>query len=1485
MKKLLVRLKAVFEQRFRENIVVKVALALSIIVVFCTTYALILPALTVSTDNSSSVVQSTESASENDKIETSSNESQTESQVSSEQSSTIENSETDLSFNQIDSSQAGQLSATSDNVIVTIDYEVGTFDDNVTLRVTPVQNTAEITQKISGLLRETKQELSQAHSYDISFVNAAEQEVEPKKDVAVSMSFADAIKTADVQSSWKLYHFVNNDFDNVENLTEQTETTINQDESSNVKSLSFQSDSFSTYTIAEVTYADFSGYLDDYSVSSSTVDLATGVLTTHLVLSFSNLTGATLADNTDYYLKIPDGVTVQTGSEFNILDRNGNKAATFEFVKDGSNTYMLIHFLDSYVSTLAPTTDVTASFYYDMEMGEELRNDKGAYVADFSDKITVTVTADVIEKNYDLDTEKEAGVISYDGDKAYINYTVLVNSLNGTPDEITISDVLTASGVSIESVDNIAITKSTYVGSRSQVTSTENISANPTFNTSSGSWSLTLPQLISGGLDASGNRIGHFYTITYRYCFSGLTVSDGDVSVNNKVTVNSSDDGKNDVKDEDSTTNVISLVPDIQKTGSYDSSTGLIKWEITINKNQNDIAGSLLTDDHFSEISGDVSISPNTDYVLQYSNGKFSGIKFSKTVDGTNKQTYTITYMTKVPDNSFSNQKITNTAIIDKDGNISTTDDRNTDSYGVTLPGTGSVLKNFVASEDTSDANVKVATWSTKISMSDEGILPSGTILTDRLTAEYNEDNTKHWYTASQLADIYSKMVKLFGADGFTMTVSKNYGKQINYEAIDSSETYTRYTITLTKDYAMSSDLTYTYQSTLDVSSLSSQTEFRNVVTIGDVSSVANYPAKVVTKTDGNGNEGTSVVTSVDGSLTWIIKVILNKDTTNLTVTDTLPDDVSISSITYGTRYGPATAVIDGNTISAGQNTYSTKDIGLSGNISGNDVVLNFTAPDNGTINNAINNESTFYVTVAAQYDMSKVEAGKTATLLLTNNVVVSSDNENLGSDSQTQEVTIGKTTSTGDDKDVINKIQTGSTSPMIYDNSGKSSINTNSVGYTHVLNYSIDINPDAEDLASGSDTLTLTDTLQYYKEHVTYSLIHGSVILYDEDGDKVPDRDWAWTYEDVPNSPAYPTQHRRSIITVTLPDSGHYVLKYNYQISDATEGSYHTVMNTSKLEGVNNGVDSDTTTYKYVNQSGGGSVYTSGTYTLNKVDAANYGHSLPGATFTVYKYDGDDDDSNDEEVTSYITDSYGEIHISNPSTNQMFDYDTIYYVVETAAASGYELPKEALKYYFTYTKNLNVDVMTPIALKGQVTDLSEHVGVEYVPNAKIDTVNLTVNKQWLDADGNDVGSADGLITYDVMQVATAEDGTTSELVYKSGETMSHSDNWTRTYKELPLTNSDKTVTYTYYIREQAVSGYDTIYDNGATTSKTPSEVALASESAVITIKNIAQKQYALPQTGGRGQLLYYILGLAILLISVGILAAVLYQIYHRGIL
>lgn len=133
------------------------------------------------------------------------------------------------------------------------------------------------------------------------------------------------------------------------------------------------------------------------------------------------------------------------------------------------------------------------------------------------------------------------------------------------------------------------------------------------------------------------------------------------------------------------------------------------------------------------------------------------------------------------------------------------------------------------------------------------------------------------------------------------------------------------------------------------------------------------------------------------------------------------------------------------------------------------------------------------------------------------------------------------------------------------------------------------------------------------------------------------------------------------------------------------------------------------------------------------------------------------------------------------------------------------------------------------------------------------------------------------MITYDVLQVATKENGERTETFYKSGETMSHSDDWTKTYSNLPLTDAQKTLTYTYYVREHATSGFDISYDNGAQASEEPSTLALASDSALIVMKNTAQKRYALPKTGGKGSIWYYVLGAICLLIATGALIAFIY--------
>lgn len=67
---------------------------------------------------------------------------------------------------------------------------------------------------------------------------------------------------------------------------------------------------------------------------------------------------------------------------------------------------------------------------------------------------------------------------------------------------------------------------------------------------------------------------------------------------------------------------------------------------------------------------------------------------------------------------------------------------------------------------------------------------------------------------------------------------------------------------------------------------------------------------------------------------------------------------------------------------------------------------------------------------------------------------------------------------------------------------------------------------------------------------------------------------------------------------------------------------------------------------------------------------------------------------------------------------------------------------------------------------------------------------------------------------------------------------------------------------YSYFVEEAPVSGYTAIYSNSNTSSETPSEVTATSDT--ITITNKANKQYALPKTGGSFVQSFVIAGLTI---------------------
>ena len=155
------------------------------------------------------------------------------------------------------------------------------------------------------------------------------------------------------------------------------------------------------------------------------------------------------------------------------------------------------------------------------------------------------------------------------------------------------------------------------------------------------------------------------------------------------------------------------------------------------------------------------------------------------------------------------------------------------------------------------------------------------------------------------------------------------------------------------------------------------------------------------------------------------------------------------------------------------------------------------------------------------------------------------------------------------------------------------------------------------------------------------------------------------------------------------------------------------------------------------------------------------------------------------------------------------------------------------------------------------------------VKNEKLKT-RITVNKKWFDADGQEVQRSAGSITYNLMQVSTSANGTTSEKVYKAGETLSASDNWTKTYTDLPVSgksDNDDDVTYGYYVVETAVPDYGTSYSNSnGAEVQTPKDAAVSS--GTITIKNTENMRFLLPETGGLGRTVLYIAGVILVLIS-----------------
>lgn len=889
----------------------------------------------------------------------------------------------------------------------------------------------------------------------------------------------------------------------------------------------------------------------------------------------------------------------------------------------------------------------------------------------------------------------------------------------------------------------------------------------------------TIQKIIFSALEG-GTTNTQTYTITY------TTPSRIDANANGTVTNTATFDPTPGTEGGEITSGPgvwVDRTVDLDKSGGwYDSSTNRIYWKIDVNTNGNNINGYTLTDNMLAQavdgtltikISGwnsvDINSTDNGFIINKDEDGKITSITFTEYGDtGANTNQYTIEYYTEAKP-GWDSTTVTNTATLTPPGGTPITDEQTS-----SIPADGSVYKKCQgATSADKDGNISI-TWRTEINVPVDG-LPAGTVVTDTLA---DDGQWMDWLQIQKWGSIlfakqtdgenYIQDINYWWPIGETYTISfyATDGTTCTYDDIVSNSNgaqykkFVKFEITFPNgvpaDTYGGKTIYFEYESYANVSNVTDEATYKNTVSVTppDSTSKSNdatytYKAPGVVKMDGDGKTGTTSIVTTDGSLTWKVRVRLSADCTTLTLTDNLPEGVTLTGLSFANQEltigegGSITGTLEGLTI--------RDDSAVTTGTDGKQTLsLTVTVSEGGTTPDYLKANGEFYVVYTCKISDALLEAAQNAedhkVGTFTNCVTVTADSDAFPPAEQTQEVTYTKPTS---GLDLVNK--------------GGVWVND-----SRLLEYSMLLNPDGLDLLPNSDTLTLTDELSYYIGDATQkfdtALLPGSVVLYraiqNEDGTWSrgnPITDWSWS---VATRTEYGTQFY-STITATIPDGTPLILEYAYTVwvpegSDFDNGSstYYGIYNKATLSGVSGGYDETRFDVEWRDSETSAGITADRAYIFYKVEEDSYGNRLAGAEFTLY-------DENGNALFIYTTDSDGSFIVQWQSEGnggyQSFLHNTLYYVQETKAPAGYLLPDEPTKFYFYFSDATDTEhTLDTNMLPENAVDLSVTAYTAYVENTKIPLAEITVNKQWFSSDGTEITSTkSGSISFDLYQIAS----------------------------------------------------------------------------------------------------------------------------------
>lgn len=1019
--------------------------------------------------------------------------------------------------------------------------------------------------------------------------------------------------------------------------------------------------------------------------------------------------GETLSnENNSIYYQLPVTTISETKSG-NVYDNNGVKVGIYSISPSGLIT---ITFDDHYVQENAGGVVIDGTINFDSSVEELKKENEDKISLEFKDGETVVVEIENTITN-DLTVEKASSVV--DEEKGIINYTITVSSVSGTNGEVSLSDWMGNVGY----LSGLKVTKTTATGESANVDL-----SGPTIGATS--FELNLPQMAAGDT----------YTITYQG--KVVNASGGTVSANNGVTVTSKNQENNTLTDSASSSVTYSYVM-VEKT-YVKNQDGTITWTVTVGREGLSLTGWTLSDTlNGAALTGNVSISGGN---LSSAIVTTLPYTFEKITTDENEQidvtgpvtvTYTTPYEYVIGGGNMSNTA-TLTPPADADKPTYSDTENVTDNNGNFYP----LDKN--ATNITIVQDKAVVNWTYTIN-ADKGSIYAEANNSGNASWYFNDNlQNNQYYTEEQwnalVTAIQDAMLAAYNAqDGRDTWSTENVTQLYTLTPTENNGKKTGFTVTVYQTLKKGSKIEFGYQSTADITDATAFYHFQNGASINnktwDSGAIDYYPA--VMKMDGTNNSTADTnhpqMELKDNKVSWKIQMFLPPVTTDVVITEDIPELVNLSGLTLtlpnGTSVQLALPTEKESTTSATFNSveYSVtvKDISV-GAAEGVAADKKYEIIIPAGLANAVTYQKLILVvdtTLANPFTTMEKDKNKLQTQVLGNTVKVTTGGEGtsteLGSDTHTQTITNEDTT-----KQIVKAHGT------VQDN---------------LIPYSITVNPNAIDLNQEGDTLTVYDKLSFYneagKDLFGANVVPGSVKVTRVNADGTRTElaqgtaagDFDYTFLQT-NTAGENTSWYQVVndLTFTVPDNTHLIIEYTYKIS-GTPGQGTTIQNTASLHEVSQEGSSSDNLWFVVQDSD--ATANLGSVNVHKVASTNYNIDLAGATFELYKYDADSREWHFDQNTTSTGD--GGLELKDLTINQA------YYLIETKAPNGYVLD-QTRKYFLIYDAQQAVDEggnSTLIAPEGfSAGYYVGRGGNVYITNQPAGT-SVEVKKVWTDAEGN----------------------------------------------------------------------------------------------------------------------------------------------------